>query len=220
MTLCSKQTGSVGEGRKCVLWFGWLCPIHWFHSYVHSVTAQSHLEWGCPASHNWNKDISCACSSGAAPAAAKNFYFNQGRKQRILGLWMRNWFSKRMGGRHEGHLAPRERKTQSQATYLGVSLHLILALLEAKGHFFKFFSDNFLKINLLTFMRPKLILSERVREPEENFNYPRQLLFKGLVIWKPKHERKDWTVPSALLRSSQDRPSPPPSGSKKPLGTR
>lgn len=87
-----------------------------------------------------------------------------------------------MGGRHEGHLAPRERKTPSQATYLGVSLHLILALLEAKGHFFKFSSDNVLKINLSTFMRPKLILSERVREPEENFNYPRQLLFKGLVI--------------------------------------
>lgn len=103
---------------------------------------------------------------------------------------MRSWFvSKGMGGRHEGHFAQvREKHNLRQPTWelVSISSLLYLWLLEVKGHFFKFFSDNFLKINLSTFIRPKLILSKWVRELEENFNSPRQLPVQRLGDLKAK----------------------------------
>lgn len=86
---------------------------------IHTFAQWQHLEWGCPASHNWNKDISCACSSGAAPAAAKNFYFNQGRKQRILGLWMRNLILQKNGWQTWGSFGPKREKNTISGNLLG-----------------------------------------------------------------------------------------------------
>lgn len=82
----------------------------------------------------------------------------------------------------------REKHNPRQPTWELVSIGslLYLWLLEVKEHFFKFFSDNFLKINLSTFIRPKLILSKGVWELEGNINYPRHLPVQRLGDLKAK----------------------------------
>lgn len=111
----------------------------------------------------------------------------------MLGLWIRSWFSKGISNRQwEGHLAPSEKKTQSQATYLGIILHLFPALFMTiwnEWAFFKFFSVSFKKknTNLSSFIRPKLILSRRLWKLEKEIrDYHHQLLVQRLGDLKLK----------------------------------
>lgn len=117
MTLCSRQNCSLGGKKKQLFCYLDLSSLFiWFIHTFTLVTAQGNSEKGCTATGNdYSRRFLCLHPLGPLLLLQwknlKEFFFNQGRKQKSLSLWM-SWghFSKGINERqYKGSFGPKGR---------------------------------------------------------------------------------------------------------------
>ena len=169
MTLCSRQNCSLGGEKKKLCSVIWIYLPYSFDSFICSLWWQLKATLKravLPLATIKIKTLPVPPSFGATPAAALKefkrifFFFSQGRKQKILSLWM-SWghSSKEINEtQYKGSFGLRD-ILECPATYLGVSVlfpfissvfHLWLS---GKKVFSGHFSFVFLLVSLSSFIK-------------------------------------------------------------------
>lgn len=159
MTLCSRQNYALGGEKKKKK----LCSVirtylpYSFDSFIHSFWWQlqaTQKRVALPLATIKAKSFPVPPSFGATPAVAvkelkRIFFFSQGRKQKILSLWMsRGQFCKRINERQytgsfgsEGHFGMSSDLLGSFCFIFIYFLSILFVTLWGEGE--KFFSGNF-----------------------------------------------------------------------------